>query len=633
MNSETPLLIPAPRSIKLLGGYRPWPSDPNVNAHDDDVSRYAAEKLAGRVSFGRQADVLIRLEEGRPRHPGEYAMRIEATGAVRITARDRAGCLHAVATLAQLSRQFGDRLPLAIINDHASFASRGVMLDISRDRVPRMDHLRQIVETLAELKFNHLQLYTEHTFAYPGHHDAWAGASPMTADEVRRLDDHCARHGITLAANQNCFGHLASWLRVPRYRHLAEIPGLDDPWRFYAWERRGPFSLCPTDPASAQFIDGLLGDLLPHFGRHATQNSGELLCNINCDETADVGLGRSRSHVESDGRAAIYFDFLDKVANSVRARGFRPMFWADIALSHPDALDRIPSDMVCLAWDYEPEARFAEWCRLLKGGAGRETWVCPGTSSWRSFTGRTAERRGNIEAAARDGTAGGADGFLICDWGDIGHRQTWPISLHGIADAAQASWGGSEHAFTVPRQVMLAAESLHVLGDPSLRLAAWLDEFGDVDADLRRIGGTPSPAGSPSPLRNATLMFHDYHLPWTETDPRGSETAWLDALARLESLSSSMPTQRCSRLIADELAHSVRCANTALRRGILRRASVHRGHVPSGELRSLADMIRQVQHHHARLWRIRSREGGLDKSLSHDARALNEVEQLAGDAP
>lgn len=629
MNSETPLLIPFPRSLKLLGGYRPWPPAPNINAHDDEISRFAAGKLAGRVSFGRQADVLIRLEDARPRHPGEYAMRIEASGAVRITARDRAGCLHAVATLAQLARQFGDRLPLAIIHDHPSFAHRGVMLDVSRDRVPRMDHLRRVVEQLAELKFNHLQLYTEHTFAYPGHSDAWEGASPMTADEVRRLDDHCAAHAITLAANQNCFGHLASWLRLPRYRELAEIPGLDDPWNFYAWERRGPFSLCPTDPRSADFIDGLLGDLLPHFGRRAPHDSHQRLCNINCDETFDVGQGRSRHAADRDSRANLYFDFLDKVAASVRARGFRPMFWADIALSHPDAIDRIPPDMVCLAWDYEPQARFGEWCRLLKGRAGRETWVCPGTSSWRSFTGRTTERRGNIDAAAREGVAGGAAGMLICDWGDIGHRQTWPISLHGIADAAQAAWTGTSES-TPPREVSLAAESLHVLGDRSLQLASWLDAWGDVDADLRRVGGPRAQDASPSPLRNATLMFHDYHLPWIDPEPRGSEAAWRDAEDRLDSLAAAMPTQRCSPLIADELAHSVRCARAALRRGVLRRSSLDRGLPAPGELHALADMIREVQHHHARLWRIRSREGGLAKSLSHDAVALRELEQVAG---
>ena len=30
--------------------------------------------------------------------------------------------------------------------------------------------------------------------------------------------------GIELVANQNCFGHLAAWLRLPRYRPLATAP-------------------------------------------------------------------------------------------------------------------------------------------------------------------------------------------------------------------------------------------------------------------------------------------------------------------------------------------------------------------------------------------------------------------------
>jgi hypothetical protein len=614
MNSETILLVPTPRKLKALGGYRPWPRVPNVNAHEETLGAFAARRLGGQVSFGRQADVLIRLEEGRPRHAGEYSMRIELSGAVRIVARDRAGCLHAIATLKQLMAQFGDRLPLAIIEDYPSFPHRGVMLDVSRDRVPKMDELLRIVGQLADLKVNHLQLYTEHTFAYPGHEAIWGGVSPVTADEVRRVDEACREHGITLAANQNCFGHLASWLKHPAYRHLAEIPGLEDVWQFYAWERKGPFSLCPTDPKAATFVDGLLGELLPHF------SSG--LCNINCDETADVGQGRSKQAVAERGRAAVYFDFLDSVVESVRRRGFRPMFWADIALSQPEGLERIPADMVCLAWDYEPEARFRLWCETLRGESQRETWVCPGTSSWRSFTGRTTERRGNISAAAGEGLVGGATGLLVCDWGDVGHRQTWPISMHGMVNGAQAAWAGSAEA----SEELLAAESLHVFEDRALAIGAWLEAFGDVDRPLRLVGGAPAADGSPTALKNATLMFHDYHLPWGDASRRGELEMWRRAEEALAEVAGAMPGERCPVVIRDELEHSVRCARAALRRGVLRRTDAPVGK----ELLALADSIREIQREQPRLWGIRSRSGGLSQSMSHDAKALEELQGMLG---
>ena len=52
------------------------------------------------------------------------------------------------------------------ITDWPDYPQRGVMLDISRDKVPSMETLYQLIDLLASWKINQLQLYTEHTFAY-----------------------------------------------------------------------------------------------------------------------------------------------------------------------------------------------------------------------------------------------------------------------------------------------------------------------------------------------------------------------------------------------------------------------------------------------------------------------------------
>ncbi len=613
---DAPLLIPMPRRMRLLGGTREFPERLGVHAVDQAFTAHAAQVLGGLAREGKQADVLFRLETGAPSRPGAYQLRIEETSSIRIFARDQAGLRHALATLKQLWKQYAPRLPLAIIEDAPAFTHRGVMLDVSRDRVPKMEHLLSTVELLAELKFNHLQLYTEHTFAYRRHEEVWAEASPMTPEECRVLDEHCRRFGITLAANQNCFGHLASWLKRRAYQHLAEIQGNDTLWKFYHFDRAGPFSLCPIEPKAATFVDGLLEQLLPCF------SSG--LCNINCDETFDVGQGRSREACAARGAAAVYFDFLDKVVASVRARGARPMFWADIALSHPEAIDRIPDDMICLAWDYEPTARFGAWCQTLRGGVNRPVWVCPGTSSWRSLTGRSFERRGNIEAAAREGLAGGAEGFMVCDWGDVGHRQQWPVSLHGIVNAAEAAWSGSGGPEGDERSLRLAAESFHVYGDRTRSVGQLLEDLGDIDVNLRRIGGRLDDQGKPTVLRNATLFFHDYHLKWSDGFKPGSPADWDQARSRAEDIAAKLSclSTSLSPLLADELDHTLRVARTMIDRAILRRRLAN----PEGpETTKLAEAIARNLESHRRLWRIRSRTGGLEQSSSHDRIALAEL--------
>ena len=71
-----------------------------------------------------------------------------------------------------------------------SFERRGLMLDISRNRVPTMAWLKTLIDALVLLRYNELQLYTEHTFAYTQHAAVWQHASPMTAAQIAELDHY-----------------------------------------------------------------------------------------------------------------------------------------------------------------------------------------------------------------------------------------------------------------------------------------------------------------------------------------------------------------------------------------------------------------------------------------------------------
>ena len=166
---------------------------------------------------------------------------------------------------------------------------------------------------------------------------------------------------------------------------------------FDIWPRSGPFSLCPTEPASL----ALVRDLIVQQARCV---KGELF-NINCDEVYDIAYGRSKLEVERRGRVAVFTEFLRQVAASVREAGKRPMFWADVILTHADKPEHAAElaslrefEMTALVWGYEPDTPFESHVRRVHE-AGLEAWVCPGTSSWRAITGRTREREANIAAA------------------------------------------------------------------------------------------------------------------------------------------------------------------------------------------------------------------------------------------
>jgi hexosaminidase len=454
-----------------------------------------------------------------------------------------------------------------------------------------MAEVARLIPWLAGLKYNHLQLYTEHTFAYAGHDAVWQGWSPITPDELRTIDGWCREAGIVLAANQNCFGHLSGWLRHPAYRHLSEMrPG--ERWDFNGLvTREGPFSLCPIEPAAAGFVTGLLDQLLPCVGSR--------LVNIGCDETFDVGQGRSRVAVAERGRSAVYMDFVQRICQAVIARGCTPLLWADIALEHPEVLAALPAAAIGLAWGYEPDAAFATWCRQIQS-AGHAAWVCPGTSCWRSITGRSSERRGNLQAAARDGRAAGAEGFLVTVWGDCGHLQQWPITAYALADAAQGAWTGS--AGSTPEA---AAGRLCSRPGVAPRLGRWLERLGDADLALRRSVGRPDAEGRPRALRNATALFTDLQREAGDP-PLAAPAAWQEVAHRLAELDGmpAVPGQ-----LGAEIAHAHAVAVAAVQRAVRRAGgSVH---AASGAVASWSDLALE----HGRLWLRRSRPGGLEDSL------------------
>ena len=49
-------------------------------------------------------------------------------------------------------------------------------------------------------------------------------ASPLTAHELKQIDDYCRKRFIDLVPNLNSFGHFERWLRHPEYHYLAECP-------------------------------------------------------------------------------------------------------------------------------------------------------------------------------------------------------------------------------------------------------------------------------------------------------------------------------------------------------------------------------------------------------------------------
>ncbi len=523
-----------------------------------------------------------------------YELRAEP-GRISIRGADDAGLFYGMQTLAQLLAAHSHAgvvergFPACNIRDWPDLPVRGVMLDISRDKVPSMATLFDLVDLLASWKLNQLQLYTEHTFAYTAHDEVWKDASPMTAGEVRELDAYCRERHVELVPNQNSFGHMERWLNHPAYLHLAEAPdGAMTPWNFF---HKGPFSLCPTDSKTMAFLRGLFDELLPNFTSK--------LFNIGGDETFDVGQGRSKAEAERvGGPSRVYLNFLRHLHAEVRSRGLTMMFWGDIVLQHPELIAELPRDLIAMQWGYEADHPFDRDAARF-AAAGVPFYVCPGTSTWNALAGRADNALGNLASAADAGRKHGAIGYLITDWGDNGHLQYLPASYLGFAAGAAFSWcRDSNQDFDAASEL-----SRHAFDDPSGEMGLVALELGNVYRLARKAAGNSSvlfaflvpPPNDPAPHAGVTIENLD------------AVDAAIDAtLARLDRHRS---TRSDAQLIVDEFRNAGRLMKlcTLLGRAKLRAIAADDPRIAAARDEAAIE--------HRRLWLARNREGGLRDSV------------------
>jgi hexosaminidase len=551
----TPLLLPMPRHVAL--------DDKTVTSMSESEGTDASIPPEGyRITISRRR--------------------------LKVEASDRVGVTNAGRTLTQLREVYGTSLPTGVIDDWPDLAVRGVMLDVSRDKVPKIETLFWLIDRLSSWKINQVQLYTEHTFAYADHEEVWEHASPYTADEMKTLDTFCARRHVELVPNQNCLGHMERWLSHDRYRPLALRPGGFD----FMGDHRGPSTLDPTDPGALELVRGLLGELLPNFASRRV--------NVGLDEPWELGADRRDD----------YLAWVRALRAAPELDGHEMVMWGDI-LSDVEAIEALPDGVTVCDWGYDDTYPFDERARLF-AAAGRRFWLSPGTSSWLSLVGRLTNAKTTIANATEAAIRHGGVGIVNTDWGDMGHLQYLPISEPPLAYGAAVSWcldanrdldlAGALDRYCYADDAGVLGKTLLALGDLHRVLSAQMPNMSLLAAPLY----VPQLHLGRGPAQGVTA--EEYH------DAERVLRVCRDQLGRVR------PRREDGPLVVNELENSidlllVLCADA---RGRLTEGAA------DGSVTSLSPETRQqlaarlgpIIERHRRLWAARNRNGGLDDSCA-----------------
>ncbi len=610
--SISDFLFPSPKQIKIKEG--------QLNNLND--FQYSSEKLFNLLETLETINVQGELKEfctplqyntikyhidKTLTHTQEYKITIDSLN-ITITAQNEAALFYAKQTLKQIieySRSTDSGIPCLEINDWPDFERRGYMLDISRDKVPTMETLYHIVDLLASWKINEFQLYTEHTFAYKNHKEVWEGCSPMTADEIQKLDAYCKVRFIDLVPNQNSFGHMENWLKHDTYLDLAECPTDCKT----IWGMRSRTSLNPTNPGSLILMQELYKELLPNF-------SSEYF-NIGCDETVELGCGLSKEECDKIGKGQVYLNYLIQLNNEVKANGRKAQFWGDIILNHPELISSLPKDMTAMVWGYESDFPFNEKLPEFQK-AGLQYYVCPGTSTWRSIVGRNHDAFLNLKNAAVNGKKFNAKGYLNTNWGDYGHWQPLSVCYAPMGVGAAYSWSVNSN----PESKIEFVMNQYIFKDKTGKTAQSILKLGDAYLKCK------IPEGNANAFH---LMLRRYkwtmkgHYQTKELKITNLENAETEINEAIKEMLAAKPESSDSSIIKREVLQACSLAKHGINLGIARLKA------PKYETKSTDQDTKQILYSelekiiedHKTTWILRNRKGGLESSTEKMIDLLN----------
>ncbi len=406
------MLCPKEKSLSVMGGSYSLKSD---------YDKVSIVELFSVIKNGN-IDVIVKADKALGRE--EYILTIEKQGITLTTSCDE-GLFRATTSLWQMIKRNGRELPCICIKDGPQIGRRGYMYDFSRDKMPKLETLKKIVDILCIFKYNEFQLYMEgDCFNYSEFPEYGEKYSYFGPKEIKELEKYCNERFIDLVPNQNSFGHLALWLKYDEFKHLGLGDGTSD-----------LNTLNPLLDESFEFVKKLFDSVLPHFKSDYV--------NIGLDEAYGLGLYQTEEYCREHGKETLWLEWMEKINAYIKEKyNKKVMYWADMIVKNREIYKSLPKDAVALEWGYENQdmGAMGEHSALFRD-LGINFYVCPSCNTHMSLTGRSDVVLSHIRTAAQIGVRNGAKGLLLTEWGtgqgETGHPHfpIWdliPIGLAGM---------------------------------------------------------------------------------------------------------------------------------------------------------------------------------------------------------
>ncbi len=243
-------------------------------------------------------------------------------------------------TIALYCLKNGEELSLS---QSPNFESCGIMLDVSRGAVLKLEKVKDITRRIAKMGFNQIMLYTEDTYKLEDYPYFGYMRGRYTADELGDIVEYAESLGVEMVPCIQTLGHLESALR----------------WSAFSCVKDAESVLMIGEEKTYELIETMIKTVRGCFKTKKI--------HIGMDEAFGVGLGEYLSKNGYRNRFEILSEHLKKVVEICKRYDFESMMWSDMffRLASPhgayydieaplpsNVADLIPEGVSQVYWDY-----------------------------------------------------------------------------------------------------------------------------------------------------------------------------------------------------------------------------------------------------------------------------------------
>lgn len=360
--------------------------------------------------------------------------RIEASETTTRVIRSRGEVLVEYSSVSAAARGIGSALAGIDGEESTPFKTLGIMLDVSRNMVMTVDHLKMWFRRLALSGYNMVMLYTEDIYELPEEPFFGYMRGAYSVDEIRELDAYARSLGIELIGCIQTLGHLEQIIRWPgAYRNVSDTGSV----------------LMVDNPDTYKLIEKMIA-----FWSEAL---GSRRIHVGMDETHDLGRGRYLDHNGYTRGFDLFNRHFGKVNEICKAFNMKPMIWSDMyfRLSNPeqnyydlsspipdDVKAKIPGNADLVYWDYyHVDQDIYEKMILRHRDLGYEPLMGSGIWTWLRLWYDHAQTMKTVVPCINACRKLKVQEFFFTMWGDDGAYCNYDSSLAGIVRCADLAFG------------------------------------------------------------------------------------------------------------------------------------------------------------------------------------------------